>query len=61
MKRYEWQRMCNERMNFSSASADMKFTMMAQCLYDISETLALIYDKLTEAHNSEGSGDDLPI
>jgi hypothetical protein len=65
-KRYEMQRLWNEdRSRFSGLDINVKFDIMAQSLFDISETLALIYDKLNEigAGRAEEVYDcgDLPI
>lgn len=48
-KRYDLQRCLNQdRAQFSGLDVNVQFNVIAQCMFDISETLALIYDELCE-------------
>ena len=63
-KRYDMQKCWNDdRKRFSGLDINVKFNIMAQCMFDISETLALIYDKVCDmptAHQYDDSS-ELPI
>lgn len=52
-KRYDMQRVWNEgRKDLTGHSLETQFAIM-QCMFDMSETLALIYDKLCEKQDTE--------
>ena len=53
-KRYDMQRFWNEgRKDLASHSLETQFVAITQCLFDMSETMALIYDKLCEKQDTE--------